>query len=67
MHTTIIQKKLYQQITTGNNIPGDQAIRIARQMKGQHTSQTLKISYSSKEELIQKQEEKLKELIGITR
>ena len=33
-------------------------------MKGQTATQTLKISYSTKEELIQKLEEKLKELKG---
>jgi ParB family chromosome partitioning protein len=58
------QKKLYQQITAGSNIPGDQAIRIAREIKGQPTTQILKISYASKEELIKKLEEKLKELRG---
>jgi predicted RNA-binding protein with EMAP domain len=58
------QKKLYKQITTGNNIPGEQAIKVAREMKGQPTIQTLKISYTSKEELIRKLEAKLKELKG---
>jgi hypothetical protein len=45
-----------------NNIPGDQAIRIARKIKGHTTILTLKISYTNKEELIKKLELKLKEL-----
>jgi ParB family chromosome partitioning protein len=60
------QKELYQQITTGKNIPGEQAIVMAREMKGQPTTQILKISYNSKEELIKKLEEKLRELKGDT-
>jgi hypothetical protein len=56
------QEKLYQQITIGSNIPGDEAIRIARQMKGQPATQILKISYVTIEELIRKLEEKLNEL-----
>jgi hypothetical protein len=60
------QKQLYQQITIGSNIPGEQAIRIAREMKGQPATQILKISYQTREELIQKLEEKLKELKGDT-
>jgi hypothetical protein len=56
------QKKLYQQITIGDNIPGDRAIKIARELKGQATIQILRINYQTKEELIKKLEEKLKEL-----
>ena len=58
------QEKLYKKITTGSNIPGDEAIILAREMKGQPTTQTIKISYQTKEELIKKLEEKLKELRG---
>jgi hypothetical protein len=47
-----------------SNITGDEAIIIAREMKGQPTTQIFKISYTSKEELIQKLEAKLKELRG---
>jgi hypothetical protein len=60
------QKKLYQQITTGENIPGEHAITIAREIKGQPTIQILKISYQTKDELIKKLEEKLRELRGGT-
>jgi hypothetical protein len=49
---------------SANNIPGDRAITMARNMKGQPTTQILKISYTTKEELIRKLEEKLKELKG---
>jgi hypothetical protein len=49
------QERLYQQ-STGSNIPREEAIRIARSMKGQPTTQILKISHTNKEELIQKQE-----------
>jgi hypothetical protein len=58
------QKKFYQKIITGSNIPGDQAIAMAREMKGQPATQTLKISYTTKEELIRKLEKKLRELKG---
>jgi hypothetical protein len=39
---------------------------MAREMKGQPTTQILKISYTSKEELIKKLEAKLIELRGDT-
>jgi hypothetical protein len=58
------QKELYQQIMTGNNIPGEEVLTLARNMKGQPTIQTIKISYTTKEELIRKLEKKLKELKG---
>jgi hypothetical protein len=56
------QKKLYQQITTNRYIPGEQAIRIAREIKGHFTIQKLIISYTTKEELIKKLELILQEL-----
>ena len=53
-------EKLYQKITTGDNIPREQAITLAKEMIGQPATQILKISYTTKEELIIKLEEKLK-------
>jgi hypothetical protein len=60
------QEKLYKQITTGDNISRDEAMIFAKEMKGQSTTRILKISYSTKEELIRKLEVILKELKGDT-